>query len=123
MSHSVSLLVLLAVCLLSVVSAAPAFDDYLLPSDAEVSQLIKRAASFSGRAVLRQAATQAACEAKCFQDKYYSGMPTGGYDKDAACRAMKASYQCTVDAAGCVDADTSTKYKGYITGYEFWCPK
>lgn len=119
MSHSVAVLVLLAVALMSLASAAPSFD--LLPSDAEVAQLVRRSA-YSGWAALRQAAAQAACETQCFKDKYYTGMPTGGYDKDAACKAMKAAYQCTVDAAGCVDAATAAKYKLYIEGYNFWCP-
>jgi len=130
----------------AVVFTAPAVD--LLPSDAEFARLARRWAynrgnnwgdnrdnnwgdnrgnwgdSRGARGELRDdaAAATPACVTACFKTNYYDHMPTGGYDKDPACKAMKASYNCAINAQGCVDATTATTYKQYVTGYEFWCP-
>jgi len=128
-----SALLVLALSLISsaLVFAAPAVD--MLPSNAEVARLVRRSSYNRGWDAIRDsaaawdafrdaAAATPSCEDTCFKQNYYTNMPTGGYDKTAGCKAMKASYKCILNAAGCVDATKATEYQGYVKGYEFWCP-
>jgi len=124
MYRSTTLLLVVSLVLAAVVFAAPAVD--LLPSHARAARLVKRSAGgyYNDDWALR--ALPPDCEAKekpCFDQNYYANIPKDGYDKDAGCRAMKASYKCIVQAeATCADKDTLDKYNQYIAGYEFWCP-
>jgi len=82
------------------------------------ARLVKRAVSAAGSPATRACAQQ---ETACLVFQFYNNQPLKGYTEELGCRAMKAAYQCIVQA-NCSDQKTLDVYNGWIQGYESNCP-